>query len=80
MVLVASNSYRGRIAVSGQYAYMASGAQGLQILCLDCPRLSATAIDGQVLLQWPQSATNYLLETTIGLPAAPWQAAHAVNT
>jgi len=74
MMVVASNDTGGlRMSVSGQYAYVASGAQGLEIFCLDCPRLSAELVGTQVLLQWPASATNYLLETAVSLPAPQWQ-------
>ena len=62
-----------RMAVSGHLAYLACGAQGLQIYCLDSPRLSAELLGSQVLLQWPASATNWMLESAPSLPAQQWQ-------
>ena len=56
------------LAASGDYVYAASGDLGLQILCINCPRLSAEPLGNQVLLKWPASATNYLLETASKLP------------
>jgi len=74
MVLAASQHTGGlRMAVSGHLAYLACGAQGLQIYCLDCPRLSAELLGSQVLLQWPASATNWTLESAPSLPAQQWQ-------
>jgi hypothetical protein len=73
LVLVATSDTPGqRIAASGNYAYVAAGAQGLQILCLDCPRLSASLVGGQLQLTWPASTTNYVLESAANLPAAQW--------
>jgi len=74
LVLVASNDTGGlRIAVSGQYAYAASGSGGLQIFCLDCPRLSAELAGGQVLLKWPTNAVNFTVERAATVAAAQWQ-------
>jgi hypothetical protein len=73
LVLVAtSDTPVQRIAVSGNYAYVAAGAQGLQILCLDCPRLSATLLGGQLQVTWPTATTNFVLESAANLPAAQW--------
>jgi hypothetical protein len=78
MVLAASLQTGGlRMAVSGHLAYLACGAQGLQIYCLESPRLSAELLGSQVLLQWPASATNWMLESAPSLPAQQWQAVPA---
>jgi hypothetical protein len=74
MALVASTNTGGlRMAVSGHYAYFASGAQGLQIYCLDCPRLSAEPAGGQVLLKWPPSSVTYSLESAQSIVNPQWQ-------
>ena len=58
---------------SSDFGYLASGSEGLRIYCLDCPRLSAESHGGDVLLRWPQSATNFVLQTASALPASRWQ-------
>jgi len=62
-----------RVSALGQYGYVASGEQGLQIFFVNCPRLSAELVGTQLLLQWPDYASDYRLECTGGLSPPSWQ-------
>lgn len=74
MTLAASLGTGGkRIAVSGPLAYVASGYQGLQIYCRDCPLLTAELAGSQVMLKWPTNAVNFMVERAENVAAAQWQ-------
>src|SRR5207253_6503025 len=60
------------LAASGDCLYVADGT--LQILCINCPRLYAELLcNQQLLLRWPQSGSNYVLECTGALLPTHWQ-------
>jgi hypothetical protein len=63
------------ITASDNYAYLASGEWGLQILRIGPPEvwLSVERISNDVLLSWPATATNFLLRSTASLILPDWQ-------
>lgn len=61
------------LAVSGRYAYFASGPLGLEIYCRDCPLLTAELAGSQIMLKWPTNAVNFMVERAETVAAAQWQ-------
>lgn len=77
LVAVGSYDFNGpayRVKAAGDYAYVANGTLGLEILCINCPTLTAQYLSNSLAVRWPTNATNYVLERTLSLSAPVWQA------
>ena len=66
--------YARGVAYSNNYAYVADDMNGLQILCVDCPRLSAELNFNEIQLSWSINFSNYVLQSSSNLPTPNWQA------
>lgn len=62
-----------RVKAAGDYAYLANGTLGLEILCINCPSLTAEYLGNSLAVRWPTNATNYMLERTLSLSLPLWQ-------
>jgi hypothetical protein len=63
------------LAVSGNYAYVAAGRSGLQVLAItELPAFTRQSVlDANVGLSWNEAATGMTLQRTPSLTAPDWQ-------